>query len=99
MQEGNINTVINNSSDRLLQINTNAIIEKFENNQWNSVGLKDEIVSSSPYKYVSSGKNCTIDKPINIYNIVSPGTYRITFKCKVMETGKNLQIAEIFEVK
>ena len=99
VQEGNINTVINNSSDRLLQINTNAIIEKFENNQWNSVGLKDEIVSSSPYTYVSSGKNCTIDKPINIYNIVSPGTYRITFKCKVMETGKNLQIAEIFEVK
>lgn len=48
-QDEHINTVINNTSDKLLQINTNGIIEKLENNQWKSVGLKEAIVSSSPY--------------------------------------------------
>ena len=94
-----INTVINNTSDKLLQINTNGIIEKLENNQWKSVGLKEAIVSSSPYVYVAAGKNYTINKPINIYNIASSGTYRITFNCKIMETGEKLQISEKFEVK
>ena len=98
-QDEHINTVINNTSDKLLQINTNGIIEKLENNQWKSVGLKEAIVSSSPYVYVAAGKNYTINKPINIYNIASSGTYRITFNCKIMETGEKLQISEKFEVK
>lgn len=99
-EDGYVKSNIKNNSDMIMMLSTPGGISRYENGEWKNVGTIEPITITGPYAYIISGDEVNLTKPlINLYDVSTPGRYRIEFTGKSINNNKSIMIYGEFEIK